>query len=202
MLSNCLWALPTHSPNRPTYFRDDSSSFDPCDPCFSWREALNWRIGYYGDFVYNREMKRRRYGHQAGIVERVAFTTNGGTLTVNAADWFEFFTMLGTTKFFIRTPNKEEGGESLTLFSPSFSWSIGMRGTIWKYRDLAFGFSGQYFRTYTRANSFLDYRGGTSTFFNDNSKRPFYEWMASFGTSYTFSGTTMSFIPHAALTAS
>ena len=95
ILSSTIWALPTHSPNRASYFHDDESCFNPCDPCFLWQEALNWRVAYNGDFVFNRYMERRQDVHGQGDIETFAFATNGGTLTLNAADWFEFYALFG-----------------------------------------------------------------------------------------------------------
>lgn len=203
LLSSTLWALPTHSPNRATYFHDEQSSFNACDPCFMWQEALNWRIGYSGDFVFNRYMERRQNTHNLSDIRTVSFVTNAGALTVNAADWFEFYTLLGATKFSIITPSRANGQQSELFFSPRLSWSIGMRGTAWMCHGLALGFQGQYFRTSPKLDAFFDYGGGVLNYFNNYEKPTYAEWSASCGMSYPFEGPgDMEFIPHVAAVAS
>lgn len=196
-------ALPTHSPNRATYFHDDANCFNACDPCFLWQEALNWRFAYYGDFIFNRYMQRRQNTHGAGDIQTFSFVTNGGTVTLNAADWFEFFALLGATKFYIQTPSRINGQQSELFFSPRLSWSIGMRGTVWRAGALAFGFAGQYFRTAPKLNAFMSNGGGLLTYFNNQPKLAYAEWSASFGGSYEIEGPgDTKFVPHLAAVAS
>ena len=202
-LNAILWALPTHSPNRATYFHDDASTFNPCNPCFLWQEALNLRFAYVGDFVFNRDMEKRENRHRRGDIQTFAITTNGGAATLNIADWFEFYGRLGATNFSIITPHRVNGRQSELFFSPRLSWAIGTHATVWKYHALAFGFAAEYFRTAAMLDAFLSYQGGRLTYFNDIEKPKYYEWMVACGFSYTFTGPGYNeFIPHIALSAS
>lgn len=140
--------------------------------------------------------------HGLGDVERVSFATNGGTLTLNIIDWVEFFTMLGTSKFSICTPARDNQVESEFFFSPRFCWSIGANGVVWKCGDLAFGFSGQYFRTMPKIDAFTDLSGGIVTSFNNIEKSTYYEWQAAFTGSYLFGfSNAFEFVPYISWTA-
>lgn len=56
-----LHALPVGNPAEPSLLIDgtiwEGMSGDPCDPCATWCDAISLRVGFYGDYVFDRVLK-------------------------------------------------------------------------------------------------------------------------------------------------
>lgn len=59
--ASSLHALPVGNPAEPSLMIDgilwEGFGGDPCDPCTTWCDAISLRLGYYGDFVFDRILK-------------------------------------------------------------------------------------------------------------------------------------------------
>ncbi|WP_322632015.1 porin [Chlamydia trachomatis] len=59
--ASSLQALPVGNPAEPSLMIDgilwEGFGGDPCDPCTTWCDAISMRMGYYGDFVFDRVLK-------------------------------------------------------------------------------------------------------------------------------------------------
>nr|Q46407.1 RecName: Full=Major outer membrane porin; Short=MOMP; Flags: Precursor [Chlamydia muridarum]pir/I40741/ major outer membrane protein - Chlamydia trachomatis [Chlamydia trachomatis]AAA16615.1 major outer membrane protein [Chlamydia muridarum] len=59
--ASSLHALPVGNPAEPSLMIDgilwEGFGGDPCDPCTTWCDAISLRLGYYGDFVFDRVLK-------------------------------------------------------------------------------------------------------------------------------------------------
>jgi major outer membrane protein len=131
---------------------------DPCDPCAGgWFDCLNLRIGFYGDYVFNRHLKT----HTRLITERslhqVRLNTNAGYLAVNLFDAFDVFATLGATHARIEADALDFStlgfsGLFVVDFDTRFSWSVGARATLFEWCRFAVGIEGQYFQFNPRVN--------------------------------------------------
>ncbi|WP_082198879.1 porin [Chlamydia suis] len=59
--ASSLQALPVGNPAEPSLMIDgilwEGFGGDPCDPCTTWCDAISLRLGYYGDYVFDRVLK-------------------------------------------------------------------------------------------------------------------------------------------------
>lgn len=209
------YALPIGNPSEASLFLNglcwDTPCCDPCDPCFSWCDAWSIRLGFYGDYVFNRHLEVREGDDdddtEGSDIDETSFFTNAGYIALNICDRVDVFTTLGASKLHIRTDAKSFGSttslESELFFETKFSWSIGARATLWECDCFAIGVEGQYLRSTPDLDSFLNYDTGTLTYFNDgdddgpNSSR-YQEWQVGLGISYRFATScpTLAMIPY------
>lgn len=161
---------------------------DCCDPCASWCDAISFRFGYYGDFVFNRHFKRDS-GQPRRNIDHTHIVTNAGYLALNFCDRVDIFGTLGATRLRLDTNavvfNGEfDRGNRFELETDShFSWSVGARGTIWECGCTSLGIEGQYFQF--RPNIQRVTVGATdSAYPGDDSKFRFQEWQVGFGISH------------------
>jgi len=185
-------------------------SCDPCGPSFDWCNAFSFRAGFYGDYVFNRDMQIRRRrdtdggtGRRRRSVDHFSLWTNAGYLALNFCDRFDIFATLGTTKIDldanIRTFSPvltiatidaidfAAAGTRLRIESRyEFSWSVGGRVTLWECGCTALGIEGQYFRTNPRVHEFIT----ADLFTTDPTSSPsrfhtqYSEWQVGLGLSH------------------
>ena len=203
------YALPVGNPSEASLFLDgawwDSYCCDPCDPCFSWYDAWSFRVGFYGDYVFNRHLAIDNGHNDRGQgVHRTELFTNAGYLAFNICDRVDFFGTLGATNIFMRT--------NVTSFAPvfvigdfkfetDFSWSVGARATLWECDCFALGMEGQYFQTNPDVDHFIRGDTGTVVYFDTNNSTSYSEWQVGLGASYRFATNCPSFslVPYAAI---
>lgn len=212
-------ALPVGNPAEATLFLNgawwDGYCCDPCDPCFSWCDAWSIRIGYYGDFVFNRHLKRHSdldtvYGEN---IDTTQIFTNAGYLALNVCDRLDVFGTLGETSIRMYA-DMQSWGNVITFLSPAtaaiissldyqpeFSWSAGARATLWECECFFLGIEGQYFQTNPHINQFIDGTAGQISYFNDSRCSQYSEWQVGLGASYRFATSCPSFamVPYAAV---
>lgn len=156
------YALPVGNPSEASLLSDgliwEGFCGDPCDPCLSWCDAWSFRVGFYGDYVFNRHMEvDDNNAPNRADIEHTNLNTNAAILVLNLWDRFDIFTTLGASNFGIETNARTFRGPGTTpasingrrIFIESesqFSWSVGGRATLWECGCTTLGLEGQYFR--------------------------------------------------------
>ncbi len=209
-------ALPIGNPSEASLFTNgawcESTGCDPCDPCFSWCDAWSLRIGFYGDYVFNRHMEVRKHNngdHTGSDIERTGIFTNAGYLVFNVCDRMDVFATLGATNLHIRTDDEAYdpiengmlGTESELAFVTDFSWSVGGRATLWECCCFAIGVEAQYFSFRPRMDYFLNYGSGELTYLTNFPRAHYDEWQVGLGASYRFATScpTLAMVPYLAV---
>jgi major outer membrane protein len=173
------FALPVGNPSEASLFNgglfwgdNGGGCCDPCNPCGGWFDNLGFRVGFYGDYVFNRHMRLRRRGAEGTTTTRVRnelektqLFTNAGYLAFNICNRFDIFATLGNTQLYLEgnvtsfapfadvgvtVPVTTPGARVVVETNDEFSWSVGARGTLWECGCTALGIEGQYFKTRPR----------------------------------------------------
>lgn len=196
-----LYALPVGNPSDASLLADgfvwQRACPDFCDPCTTWCDWFSFRLGFYGDYVFNRHLEVRESGRDA-IIEDCEIFTNAAYLIVNIYERADIFCTLGVSNLFIDTnvdafstfaglPELSRG----TLDSVSaFSWSLGARVTLWECGCTSVGAEGQYFQTnpdLRRVSFLFTNDSGIISIYNDRFFQAKYqEWQAGVGISHRF----------------
>ncbi len=192
-----LQALPLGNPADPTLFnRGCIWSFpSPCDPIYpcGWGgdffEMTSLRVGYVGDFVFDRHLKNNL---PAGMMKS-KINTQAGFIALNFADRLDLFTTLGASRLqllaisdslnqVLRFP---PASRAITIESDTrFSWSLGARASLFECGPFGVGVEGQYFHTSTHVDSVSD----QEVFLEYPDKVPMREreWQLGLGAYYLF----------------
>ncbi|WP_080121644.1 porin [Chlamydia suis] len=128
--ASSLQALPVGNPAEPSLMIDgilwEGFGGDPCDPCTTWCDAVSLRLGYYGDYVFDRVLKTdvakefemgQQYSADAAqsqtreTTSNVAYGkhfqdaemfTNAAFMALNIWDRFDVFCTLGATNGYLK----------------------------------------------------------------------------------------------------
>lgn len=206
-----IHALPAGNPAEASLLHEGvwmgTACCNPCDPCFYWFDAWSVRAGFYGDYVFNRNLEAdERKNHRD--IEKTEIYTNAGYLVLNVCDRIDVFGTLGATSIKIYSheqpfqPGPTIGTDIFHLYyNTTFSWSVGARGTLLKIDCFRIGASGQWFETCPKLDYIDETRLGEHTYFDGIHSR-YQEWQASLGISYTFRTIcpTFEWVPYAAVT--
>lgn len=200
------YALPVGNPCEANLFTNgvfcESGCCDPCDPCFSWCDAWSLRVGFYGDYVFQRNLELD--GHDERDINNTELYTNAAYLALNICDRVDVFTTLGATQLHLKLNSNAFGATSAVdselFFKEDFSWSIGARATLWEYDSFCLGLEGQYFRTRPDIDYFTNDLDGSFNYFNDADAK-YHEWQIGLGVSYRFATScpTIAFVPYMGL---
>lgn len=206
------YALPVGNPTEASLFlngawMDNNSCCDPCDPCFSWADSLSFRLGYYGDFVFSRHLKKRgeEGSGTGGHIRDGEIFTNAGYLALNFCNRFDIFTTLGASDMRIRTNGVSFAAINQLIeldFRERFSWSVGARATLWECNCFGIGLEGQYFQFKPELDHYINYNTGAFTYFNGSQRHQrYHEWQVGLGASYRFATScpTVAFVPYTAV---
>lgn len=195
LLCSPLFALPIGNPMDASLYSNglfwgdcyEDRCCDPCDPCFSWCDAWSFRLGFYGDYVFNRHMETD--DSNCAHIDDFEIYTNAAYLALNICDRLDIFGTLGATslnltsnpKVFVNNGQDPED-EFYLETETDFSWSIGGRLTVWSCDCWYFGIEGQYF--YTKpdvkriaADDFVAYP-------DNDTELKYTEWQVGIGASY------------------
>lgn len=187
------YALPVGNPSEASLLCDglfwEGFCGDPCDPCMSWSDAWSVRVGFYGDYVYNRHL-RVNDSPNRDVIEHSRLNTNAGIITLNFWDRFDVFATLGASDFsldtnavsFQVTPvvlNRRVEIETQT----SFSWSVGGRATLWECGCTTLGIEGQYFSFRPRVER-VSIGADNSVYPDHITKLHYHEWQVGLGLSH------------------
>ncbi len=191
LYSAILSALPVGNPSEASLFFNNGCRREWGRSRF---DHVNFIVGYYGDFVFNRHLKTKDRH-----IDYSRITTNAGYLALTGWEIVELFTTWGATKLSLNTSlvsfnvtNRPPRFELET--TTTFSWSIGGRATLWEYECLSLGIMGQYFTS----------KPGTKVWFlranisgnPDEQRRRYTEWQFGAGISYRYS---YYFVPYIAI---
>lgn len=204
MTCGAAYALPVGNPSDPILLTEgilwDTASVESCDPCDPY--AFNWdlfsvRIGYYGDFVFNRNLEVRHGA--AHRIERSEFNTNAGLLALNIWDRIDLYGTFGATNGYIESNASTFGIPATSArfaiaTESEFSWSVGTRGTLWECGCTAIGLDARYFRTRPDISR-LTYGDEVSLYPSRTFNMKYSEWQVSLGISHRIN----MFVPYAAV---
>ncbi len=204
LLCGSAYALPVGNPTEASLYTNgvwwSRSSCDPCDPCGSWCDAFSVRLGFYGDYVFNRHLEVKS---SSADIDRTQIFTNAGIVVLNVFDWIDIFGTFGATSITLSTDPEvfhSVTGELIgCVYSPEFSWSVGGRATLWECGCFGVGIEGQYFRT--QPNLDRIYHDVNIFHPSTNNGATYSEWQVGVGASYTFTTGCpgIAFIPYMGL---
>lgn len=201
-------ALPLGNPIEPSLLTKATFSCCLCPqdiPRFC--DVWGLKIGYYGDFVWNRHMKPDRSDDQPrSRIREIQLETDAALIALNFWNRFDLFCTLGGTEIFLIDP----GG----IFNPStveddrrhvrittntnFAWSCGFRGTLWECGCFGLGAEVQY--AHARPQFFsLRVDDFQSFDIRSSGHIDYHEWQIGMGASYRIPirGRCVSFVPYA-----
>ncbi|MFN0065469.1 MAG: hypothetical protein ACKVOH_04450 [Chlamydiales bacterium] len=217
------YALPVGNPSEASLLVDgvfwEGHCGDMCDPCLTWCDAFSVRVGFWGDYVFNRYMEINS-SNKSKDADRTRIMTNAGYIAANFWDRVDVFATLGGTNIYQESDFGTIAGNApgITGIAPSgdalyqlwtttdFSWSIGVRGTIWECGCTSVGAEFQYFQTRPSLRYINAYSGPTalSVQANSGSRQAFgngygtkyYDWKVGLGVSHRIN----MLVPYAAVT--
>lgn len=186
-----LFALPLGNPMDASLYTNSLFWGDcygnPCDPCYGFMNSWSFRVGFYGDYVFNRHMELESGGQ--GEIDDFRLSTNAAFLAINICDRFDAFGTVGTSHLSFNGNPRKFGllaASRLNLDSnTAFSWSAGGRVTLWDWDCFYLGLEGQYFAT--KPDIKLVEINGIALAYPDNNEWVKYtEWQIGFGASYLY----------------
>jgi hypothetical protein len=205
---NAACGLPVGNPAEASLMTEGFFTSPPTsgfDPFYSWCKGWGLRMGYYGDFVYNRNLILQGDGFNHGKhIRRTHLVTNGGYLALNIGDLVDVFSTLGTTKLGLDTDETsfEKYANSFSSFNwrTTFSWSLGTRITLIKYNNFFIGLEGQYFQVKPKFDFFLNIFLYPQFQYINNHKSTYTEWQGALGCTYALCcSSNLTILPYAAL---
>lgn len=177
VLCRCAIALPLGNPADPCLYTKSLL-------CEGWNPYLSVRLGYYGDFVFNRYLERASGVARGKDLEHCRFTTNSGLLVVNICKKVDVFSTLGATS--VRIHTRSDSGPYLDHeFNSRFSWSIGARGVVWECMGATLGVEGQYFSFCPHTTRLTI--GSVDSDYPSGARAHAHEWQVGLGVAYRFS---------------
>lgn len=207
-----LYALPVGNPSDASLLTNglfwEGLCPEPCDPCVPWHDAVSFRLGFYGDYVFNRHLELDT--DRDAVIEDAEIFTNAAYLALNFYERFDIFSTLGVSNLFIDTSStafiisfdalveSDEFGRTVIESSSDFSWSIGARATLWELGCTSLGAEAQYFYmkpNIRRVTVNASTQTGIISLYNDFFDAKYREWQFGLGISHRFH----SFIPYLAV---
>lgn len=196
LASGAAYALPVGNPCEASLLCDglffEGDCCDPCDPCMSWCDAFSFRLGFYGDYVFNRNLRVRSDDDGEGSrVEHTKLFTNAGYIALNFWNRADIFGTVGTTNFcfdtnvdpFSITGNNATSRLELESSAACPSWSVGARATLWECGCTCLGIEGQYFRAKPRTKR-ITQAALLSVYPDDFYSTTYKEWQVGLGISH------------------
>jgi major outer membrane protein len=175
-----------------------------CNPCCFWFDYWALKVGYYGDFVFNRNLKIQGEGLDQGEnIQRTTLFTNAGYLALNLCNKVDIFGTLGASKITITTNETSwflaGAAEGRLQWDNTFSWSAGAKGTIFQKSGFFLGVEGQYFQSCPELNDYVSYESGLFNYFQ-KARMTYKEWQVGTGISYALTCfcPNLKVVPYAA----
>lgn len=147
------YALPLMNPSEASLLCDgvfwEGHCGDLCDPCLTWCDAFSVRFGFYGDYVFNRYLQ---VNATKDDVNQAEIYTNAAYLVANFWDRVDLWGTLGETSLVLGGDGAvfaaiDASTQRFSLVTDSdFSYSIGIRGTIWECGCTSVGAEFQWFQ--------------------------------------------------------
>lgn len=199
-----LSALPLANPIEASLYPD--GVFCPANPYNQYtsiRYAWSVRVGFYGDYVFNRHLKIDR-NEDSSVIRNTEIYTNAGYVAINFWDTFDLFGILGSTHIKLETPRSAfaistagNNIEAIVETETDYCWSIGGRVTLLECRWVSFGLETQYF--YTRPDiNYIKNTLTTSPIYPENEHFKYREWQIGAGISSNIEivSCTASVVPY------
>lgn len=188
------YALPVNNPADASLLRD--GVFFAGDYYDSGCDSVNFRIGYQGDFVYNRKLKNNSSGR---TITTTRLNTNAGFVVLNWRDRYDVYGLFGATNIY---NEGDVGAFNPSVIAPftqriavasetAFSWEVGARATLLEWGCFTVGIDGKYFST--EPNVRREVESSTLTLHSD-SKFEYSEWQVALGAAYRI----QMFVPYVA----
>ena len=217
-----VWALPVANPAAASLLCDgifwEGHCGDMCDPCLTWCDAFSMRLGFWGDYQFNRYLETDdAFEHRDIDVSRVI--SNAAYFVGNFWDRFDIFGTLGTTRLDLwgdmnvwttinpgvgTTLSVVQAGQALFHLSTTteFMWSVGLRGTLWECGCTSVGAEFQYMQTRPHLRFIDEYNNdGTvsnqyrQAFANSSYSVNYHDWQIGLGVSHRIN----MLVPYAAV---
>jgi major outer membrane protein len=144
MVCGAGYALPVGNPFDPILFSEQNAcTYNP------WWNA---RIGFYGDYVFERYGKLTGNENHQNLAH-TSLHTNACLLVANMWNRVELFATLGATHIRIRAHTEALAGNNVFFETDTgFSWSVGGRGIAYRWHNWVLGIEAQYFSATPRVN--------------------------------------------------
>lgn len=201
LVCGAVYSLPIGNPSEPALLTENAW-FKLGNWRCSWLDDWSLRIGYYGDFCFNRHLKIHEDGlGQGHDIRETEINTNAGYLALNFSDFVDVFVTLGATDLRLQTSEDSwvlNGNSDGVLFTnTAFSWSAGARVLLYSWNCFNIGVEGQYFRTTPEATTYISGFFNFYNYFNDQ-KTTYQEWQIGTGLSYEISTQcpNLSLVPY------
>lgn len=157
---------------------------------------INARIGFYGDYVFNRKM-RRHAANDFGGIHKTTISTNAVLMTLNLCQRFDLFGTLGGTHITMETFTQRSANNSFNKVyfetETGLSWSLGSKGVIYHKNQFFIGFESQYFAARPRINSLRQVRNPGITY--RSNRLHYQEWQIGLALVYEFSNICQNIVP-------
>jgi len=198
-----VYALPLGNPTEASLFQrydcdGTSGCCDPCDPCFFWLDSFSFGIGFYGDYVFNCNLRIDGKGlNQGHAIRETELYTNAGYVVGNFCEMIDIFGTVGASHIRLETSEiswiADGDANGILESDTSISWSVGARATVFQWRCLGIGIEGQYFRFSPDFTKYWSLADGKYTYFNKGNGTKYQEWQVGGGVSYTFTTFCQNF---------
>ncbi len=197
------YALPLGNPSEASLMCDglvyDGLCADFCQPGIGWCDAWSFRVGFYGDYVFQKHLEINSGIHNEDDIEHFEMFTNAGYFVVNFWDRLDIFFTLGATNMRFETnagsfasgPSNVSGDRLVLETETDFSWSIGLRSTLWQCGCFSLGAEAQYFRARPDV-SYIDVGYTVGTYPDGMIDAKYQEWQIGAGLAYR----VWNFIPY------
>lgn len=201
-------ALPLGNPLEPSLLTKTVFSGYVFPPLNDPRLCDVWglKIGYYGDFVWNRHMEIHTSDTRPrSKIREIQLETDAALIALNFWNRVDLFCALGGTEIFLISPggafNPATDADSrrrVTITTNTdFAWSCGLRATLWERRCFGLGAEVQYAHARPhlfslRVDDFLPFDIRSSGHID------YHEWQAGVGAAYKIRipGRCVSLVPY------
>lgn len=222
LASGAAFALPVGNPSEASLLCDgicwEGHCGDMCDPCLTWCDAFSFRVGFYGDYVFQRHLQAIANNGCEDYFDNSTITTNAAYLVANFWDRVDIFGTIGASSWsvdgnsssFATDANTIPGGGGANVVpigllttvdsTTDFSWSVGLRGTIWECGCTSIGAEVQYFQFHSDIMRVATDSSGNANYglvypFNDTVNSKYSEWQVGLGASHRIN----CFVPYVAV---
>ncbi|MCC5832346.1 MAG: hypothetical protein JJU12_04810 [Chlamydiales bacterium] len=159
--------------------------FDYCDS-LRWTDLFSLRVGYCGDYTFDRKMKVDASNRSAHL-RKTKICTNAGYIAINFFDRLDLYSTLGASFLKIESLRSafliEADPNALYYIdtTSSFSYTIGADAALFHLGRFVFGVDGKYFYTRPKIDA-VRLEEGPPDYINARLK--YTEWQISAGVSY------------------
>ncbi len=203
-LFSTAWALPVGNPSEASLHTD--GLFWNCCP---WRPTLRiWhdfrpRVGFYGDYIFNRHLRAHDF-HFKKQLDHAKIFTNAAYFAIGLWNRFDVFATVGASKLWLEgdistfSPfiDRNRSGRILIETESDLSFSFGARGTWCCCCGTMIGLEGQIFLVDPKVKRITSNALNTAnpTFSREFRRAEYTDWQIGLGVSKRFA----NFIPYIA----